>query len=160
MTTDTQHFRRRMTLGRLLWTAAACALAGGIPSLSQSLSGGSFRLTGGTTAGGGHGAGGSYSLEGSAGQTATETSSGGTFQLTGGLLGVVIVPGEVTVTIETTADGQARLTWPSTAVGFQLQFSGHLGSSPNWKAVEPAPTGNVFLTPMDQPLRFFRLHKP
>lgn len=137
-----------------------CLLAGLVPALAQSLTGGSFSLTGGTTAGGGRGAGGAYALEGSAGQTTTDTSSGGTYQVTGGLLGVVIVPGEVTVTIETTADGQARLTWPSTAVGFQLQFTGQLGASPDWKAVEPPPTGNAFITPMDQPLRFFRLHKP
>ena len=114
MKIDTQHSRRPTPHGPLLWTAAWCALAGLLPSLAQSLTGGSFSLTGGTTGGGGSGSGGAYTLQGTAGQTTTETSSGGTYQVTGGLLGVVIVPGDVTVTIETTADGQARLTWPST----------------------------------------------
>lgn len=126
----------------------------------EPLKGGKFILTGTTTGGGGRAGGGNFSVNAAVGQPSTTSSQGGNYQLTGGLLGVVVVPGEVVITVERTEEGSTRLTWPSTAVGFQLQSASQLGPQPDWKPVEPAPPGNVFLTPTDQPLRFFRLRKP
>jgi len=145
---------------RLVLAPGLLAFASLVSLAAGTLQGGSFTLTATPTGGGGRVGSAAYTVEGAVGQMATGKSNGGSYQLSGGILGVVVVPGEVTVTVETTGDGQARLTWPANAVGFQLQFAEQLGPSPDWKTVLPAPTGNTFVTPMDQPLRFFRLHKP
>lgn len=150
------NFWRRRLAGTCIVAVAGLFLVNG----EEPLKGGRFTLIGTTTAGGGRAGGGVFAVDGVAGQTSTAASSGGNFQVTGGLVGVVVIPGEVAITVETTADGMARLSWPSTAVGFQLEFAAQLGPQPDWKPVLPAPTGNVFSTPMNQPYRFFRLHKP
>jgi hypothetical protein len=38
-----------------------------------------------------------------------------------------------------------------------LEFTSELTPQPDWKPVEPAPSGNVFTTSMTQTPRFFRL---
>jgi hypothetical protein len=88
-------------------------------------------------------------------------SVGGAYVLSGGLWAVVVVPsGHVVLALEKTESGQARLSWPPDAVGYQLEFTTALGPTAVWSPVSPTPAGNVFLTPMNQPVRFFRLRKP
>lgn len=127
---------------------------------AEPLRGGTFQLIGTTTGGSVRAGGGGFQVEGAVGQPDTGTSRGGPFTVTGGILGVVIVPGDVALRVEKTEDGQAKLSWTAEAAGFQLQFATTLGTAPDWKPVEPVPDGNIFITPADQPLRFFRLHKP
>lgn len=139
------------------WTFAGVLL---LPLLAGPLTGDGFTLTGTVSGGGGRISGAPYVLQGSIAQVSTDSSSGGPYQLSGGLFGVVVVPGEVKLTVERMPDGQTRLSWPADAAGFVLQFRSQLGTGPDWQPVVPAPTGNTFLTPTDQPLRLFRLHRP
>ena len=148
------HFTRRCQL--IAWACAGAVL---LPAEADPLTGGNFTLTGAVSGGGGRLSGAAYAVEGAVAQVSTDSASGGAYQLTGGLFGVVVVPGEVAVTIERMPDGQARLSWPADPAGFVLQFTSQLGVEPDWQPVVPAPTGNFFLTPTDQPLRLFRLHR-
>ncbi len=142
---------------RIPWTAAGLLL---LPLWAGPLTGDPFTVTGAVSGGGGRISGGGYSIQGAVAQTATDSSRGGPYQLSGGLFGVVIVPGEVRLTLERMPDGQTRLSWPADATGFVLQSRAQFGAGPDWQPVVPAPTGNSFITPTDQPLRLFRLHKP
>ena len=60
----------------------------------------------------------------------------------------------------TTTDGQVTLRWPAEAAGYGLEFTPVIGEAANWQPVTPAPAGNTFTTPFNQPLRFYRLQKP
>lgn len=147
--------RRRLLLGGFLAIGlAASALRAG-PSV-----GGDFSLEGGVATGGGQAAGGDFSVEASVGETATGPLTGGGFEVTGGLIGVAVVPGDFALTIGFTPDGQVLIGWPAEASGYVLESTPTVGEFTNWQPVTPAPAGNTFTTPHDQPLRFFRLHQP
>jgi hypothetical protein len=143
---------QRITIGVTFALALAVAHA-------ESSSGGRFTLNGGPVSGGGRSGGGNFAVNGGAGETSTAQASGGNFQVTGGLVGIVVIPGEVEVSI-TTASGQIRLTWPDGTAGYVLESSAQIGAAANWQAVTPAPSANTFTTPANQSLRFFRLRKP
>jgi len=128
--------------------------------LAEPLGGGRFTLNGRPVTGGGQSGGGTFAVAGAAGETAFGPLSGGAFQVTGGLIGVAVVPDDVTPELVLTDDGNARLEWSADAAGYVLQFSPTLGPTANWQPVSPTPTGNSFITPFNQSLRFFRLHKP
>lgn len=132
-----------------------------LPTLAQSLGGGQFTLSGGpVTGGGGKSDGGTFAVAGSAGNAPSAASQGGTFEVTGGLVGVAVVPDDVTPELTFTDTGEATLTWSAAATGYVLESSPSVGEFANWQPVTPAPVGNTFTTPFNQPLRFFRLHKP
>lgn len=128
-------------------------------TIAEPSRGGNFALTGAVTSGGGRAAGTGFALEGSAGQPSVQSSTGGNYQLSGGLLGIIIVPGDVLLTIERLDNGEAKLSWPASATGFVLEFASQVSEPANWQPVEPAPTGNNFQTPVNQPLRFYRLSR-
>jgi hypothetical protein len=127
---------------------------------AEPLGGGRFTLNGGPVTGGGQSGGGTFAVAGAAGNAPSAVSQGGTFTVAGGLIGVAVVPGDVTPQLTLTDDGNARLTWSVDATGYVLQFSPVIGEAANWQPVTPAPVGNTFTTPFSQSLRFFRLHKP
>ncbi len=139
--------------------ALALGLSLAATSVAEPSRGGSFALTAAVTSGGGRASGPGFALEGSAGQPSVQTSSGGNYQLSGGLLGIIIVPGDVLLTIERLDTGEAKLSWPASATGFVLQFASQISDPANWQPVDPAPSGNSFQTPFDQPLRFYRLSR-
>lgn len=128
-------------------------------SVAEPSRGGNFAVTAAVTSGGGRAAGPGFALEGSAGQPSLQTSTGGNYQLSGGLLGVIIVPGDVLLTIERLDTGEAKLSWPASATGYVLEFAAQLSEPAEWQPVVPAPVGNNFQTPLNQPLRFYRLHR-
>lgn len=131
------------------------------PLSAQSLGGGQFTLNGGpVTGGGGQSDGGAFAVAGGAGETTAALLTGGDFTVTGGLIGVAVVPGDFALTIGFTNDGQVMLEWPAEAANYVLESSPMVGEFADWQPVTPAPAGNTFTTPFDQPLRFFRLHKP
>ena len=144
---------------KLAVRAWALGLSLAATSVADPSRGGNFALTAAVTSGGGRAAGSGFALEGSAGQPSVQTSTGGNYQLSGGLLGIIIVPGDVLLTIERLDTGEAKLSWPASATGYVLEFASQISEPPNWQPVEPAPTGNNFQTPLDQPLRFYRLHR-
>lgn len=149
----------RRSAGWVPCTVLACCLLA--PSLlAEPLGGGGYSLNGGPVTGGGQSGGGTFAVAGAAGQTSVAVSKGGTFTVTGGLVGVTVVPGDVTLELTITDDGNAKLTWSGNATGYVLEFSPTVGEFANWQPVTPAPTGNTFTTPFNQPLRFFRLRKP
>jgi hypothetical protein len=149
-----------MNLHRLL-IASGLALSVVAASLrAEPLSGGRFSLNGGPVTGAGQSGGGTFAVAGAPGETATGPLSGGSFRVIGGLVGVAVVPGDFALTIDFTADGQARIGWPAEATGYVLEFTPSVGEFANWQPVTPAPAGNSHTTPHDQPLRFFRLNRP
>lgn len=121
--------------------------------------GGDFTLSGAAVTGGGASQGGAFALNGTAGEPATGEVAGGEFTLSGGLIGVYVVPGEVALTLTQKDFGEATLTWPA-ATGHVLEFTAAVGPGANWQPVTPAPPGNTFTTPINQPARFFRLRRP
>lgn len=152
--------RLRSGVGR-----AALALAACFPAFGQSSTpstGGGFSLFGNLAGGGGVSRGGDFTLSGGPVTSSLGASSGGVFRLAGGLIGVYVVetPGAPRIRVEFTPDRQARLSWPADATGFQLEFASQLGPAAVWQPVSPAPAGNAWVTPVDQPGRFFRLRQP
>lgn len=141
------------------------ALALCLPAVGQSSvpsTGGEFSLFGNVAGGGGVSRGGDFTLSGGPVTSSVGASSGGAFRLAGGLIGVYVVesPGAPTIRVVYTSDGQAELSWPAEAIGFQLEHTSGLGPAAVWQPVSPAPTGSAFLTPFNQPARFFRLRQP
>ncbi len=126
---------------------------------AQPLGGGQFTLSGGPATGGGQSGGGTFAVAGAPGETATGPLIGGSFSVTGGLVGVAIVPGDFALEFSAN-DGQVTLTWPVDAAGYVLEFTPVIGEAADWQPVAPAPVGNTFTTPFNQPLRLFRLRKP
>jgi hypothetical protein len=67
-------------------------------------------------------------------------------------IGVKMQPGNAVV-----------MTWPTNAVGFQLESTTNLGPSPIWTPVGTAATivngQNVLTNPLTVPGTFFRLHQ-
>lgn len=147
--------RRRLLGGVLLGLGLTTAVLRAGPSV-----GGDFSLEGGLATGGGQSAGGDFTVAATVGETTTGPLTGGDFQVTGGLIGVAIVPGDFALSIGFTADSQVRIQWPAEAAGYVLEFTPSVGAFANWQPVTPAPPGNSHTTPNDQPLRFFRLHRP
>jgi hypothetical protein len=144
--------------------AAALVLTLGlftVTLLGEPLSGGQYSLQGGpATGGGGKSDGGTFAVTGGAGETATGPLTGGAFVVTGGLVGVAVVPDDVTPELTLTDTGEATLTWSAEATGYVLESSPSVGEFADWQPVTPAPAGTTFTTPFNQPLRFFRLRKP
>lgn len=135
------------------WLAAAGLSA-------EPLSGGRFSLVGGpVTGGGGRSDGGSFAVAGGTGETSPALLTGGTYQVTGGLIGVAVVPGEVTLNL-IVEGGLVTLMWPAETAGFVLETTPAVGEFADWQPVTPAPVGNTHAAPVDQPFRFFRLRKP
>jgi hypothetical protein len=131
-----------------------------LPTLGQPLGGGQFTLNGTPVTGGGQSGGGTFAVAGAAGEAATGPLTGGTFVVTGGLIGVAVVPGDIVPELTITATGDATLTWPADTTGYVLESTLSVGDFADWQPVTPAPAGNTFTTPFNQPLRFFRLRKP
>jgi hypothetical protein len=128
--------------------------------LAEPLSGGRFSLDGGPVTGGGQSGGGTFAVAGAPGEAATGPLSGGSFQVTGGLIGVAVIPGNFALNIGSAPDGQVRIDWAAGAAGYVLEFTPSVGEFANWQPVTPAPAGNSFITSANQPLRFYRLHRP
>jgi hypothetical protein len=128
--------------------------------LAEPLGGGRFTLDGRPVTGGGQSGGGAFAVAGAAGNAPSAVSQGGTFTVAGGLVGVAVVPGDVTPQLALTDTGDAKLTWSGDATGYVLEFTPVIGEAADWQPVTPAPVGNTFTTPFNQPLRFFRLRKP
>jgi hypothetical protein len=115
---------------------------------------------GGVASGGGKASGGDFAVDAAAGQPATGPLSGGDFQVTGGLVAVTVVTGGDLALRLSATDSQVTLSWPADASAYVLEFSPAVGDAANWQPVTPAPAGNSFTTPFNQPLRFYRLRKP
>jgi len=131
------------------------------PLSAQSLGGGQFTLNGGpVTGGGGKSDGGQFAVTGGSGETSPAPLTGGTFEVTGGLVGVAVVLDDVTPELIITDTGEARLTWSAETTGYVLESTTNVGEFADWEPVSPAPAGNTYTTPFNQPLRFFRLRKP
>ncbi len=139
----------------------ALAIVAGVLALPlawASLGGGGFQLSGEVLGGGGASAGGGFTLIGSIPPAGQGASSGGGFQIRGGILGVLVVPNpRVPLKVLFTSDKLALLSWPEGTTGHVLEFSPAVGPIESWTPVDPQPTGNTFLTPCQQPARFFRL---
>lgn len=141
--------------------ASGLALGLGATALwAEALSGGRFSLNGGPVTGGGQSGGGTFAVAGAPGEAATGPLSGGAFKVTGGLIGVAVLPGDFALTIGSAPSGQVRIDWPAEAAGYVLEFTSSVGEFANWQPVTPAPAGNSFTTSANQPLRFYRLHRP
>ena len=147
--------RRRLLGGVLLGLGLTTAVLRAGPSV-----GGDFSLVGGVASGGGKASGGDFAVDAAAGQPAAGPLSGGDFQVTGGLVAVTVVTGGAVALRLSATDSQVTLTWPAEAAGYVLEFTPVIGEAANWQPVTPAPAGNSFTTPFNQPLRFYRLRKP
>ncbi len=106
-------------------------------------------------------AGGGYTLNASASPAAPTVVAGGAYQgMTGPVSvspAVAVVPGAATLFIA--REGASLiLTWAED--GVILESADNLNGPVNWQPVTPAPTGKSFVTPADQPARFFRLNQP
>lgn len=125
------------------------------------LTGGPYSLLGATTAGGGTSQGGVYAVTGWAGSATVGISQGGDYELAGGWASdeVTALAGEVVLKVRLLG-GQALLSWPAEATGFQLESTPALGPAVNWQAASPAPQGGAYTIPAAGAARFFRLRKP
>ena len=113
--------------------------------------------------GGGAGANGRFSLNGTSGQPDAGMMSGGPFSLTGGFWGVlaaVPTPGAPRLTITRTATNSVVISWPSPSTGFVLQQSSNLAPA-LWNNIPqiPADNGTIKTVVISQPSGnfFFRL---
>jgi hypothetical protein len=112
--------------------------------------------------GGGTCTGSVYSVSGTIGQPDAGAMSGGSYSVTGGFWALFSVqsPGAPLLKIVLTATNTAVVSWPASAMGFNLQQNLDLGSS-NWTT--PAETvnnnGTTKFIIVSQPTgkRFFRL---
>lgn len=135
-------------------------VAFGLQALAQSYSIDWSKISGG----GGVSTGGAYSVSGTIGQhDAALTSTGGNYSLTGGFWGVYAIQaaGAPLLTITNSAN-IIVISWPSSAVGFNLQMNTDPATT-NWTTA-PAPTDNgviKFIT-INAPTgnRFYRLKSP
>ncbi len=134
------------------------------PVLASHLTGGFYRLIGSPTGGGGRSDGGSYWVIGSVPTPAVGVSTNGDYELMGGLVGVYALEteggGDVTLTVTRSASGEAVLSWPSTAEGYQLEMTLAPGPGAVWQTVTPSPVGSTYTTAFEGPARFYRLRKP
>jgi hypothetical protein len=128
--------------------------------LADPAAGGDFSLSGAAVTGGGASRSGEFSLTGTAGEPATGQVAGGEFTLIGGLIGAIVMPGDVVLELVRTADGAARLSWSGDTAGLVLESTAGLGPAANWQPVDPAPTGTSYPVPFNQPARFYRLRTP
>lgn len=90
-------------------------------------------------------------------------ATGGVYRLAGGALfgGEGEAPTEQPVIrARLTADHLAELSWDEGLTGLVLEVSSELGAGAVWQPADPQPSGNVFLAPIDQPARYFRLRRP
>lgn len=154
-------FRRRPPRPRVLWRgwilpagfAAASVWASG-------LGGAGFRLEG-LPSGAGTSTGGSYSLAGWVAPAGGSASRGGGFEVAGGFAPVQVVSSpDLPLTVKFTSDKLAELRWPPGLEGYILEFSPRVGPGADWQPTVPQPTSNGFVTPCQQPARYFRLRKP
>lgn len=158
-----------MTSRASRWCLALAAVLGGLASSgglgrAEVLSGGAYRLTGILVGGGGLSAEGPLRLTGVILPSASGRTAGDGYVVTGG---VVAAPGETPglrprIRARLTEDKLAELTWDEDLIGlgYVLEFSPVLGPGENWQPASPQPTGTSFLTPCQQPARFFRFRRP
>ncbi|MBL9139730.1 MAG: hypothetical protein JNK85_27925 [Verrucomicrobiales bacterium] len=148
----------------LTWVGGVALVAAvlGYGSAVGSSGGGVFSLAGNLAGGGGVSRGGAYVLTGAVTQPGILGSSGGAYELAAGLFGIAVIPtpGTPMIAVRFTEDKLAELSWAVDASGFVLEFSPSVGPDAVWQPVSPAPTGNTFVTPCQQPARFFRFRKP
>lgn len=142
----------------MLATAGGLAAAAAVVASSG---GGVFSLAGNLAGGGGVSSGGGFILNGAVTQPGIRGSAGGAFELTAGLFGIAVIPdpGTPQIAVRFTEDKLAELSWDVDASGFVLEFSPSVGPDAVWQPVSPAPTGNTFVTPCQQPARFFRFRQ-
>ncbi|MBL9126239.1 MAG: hypothetical protein JNL97_01270 [Verrucomicrobiales bacterium] len=139
-----------------------------VPTLGQA-TGGAFRLDAGPVGGGGESKGGTFALRGAVLATPGGSSEsvvvpgvgGPSFALIGGIWGPATGTAAKAPTIRAvlTPDKLAELTWDEETSGFVLEFSSTLGPTAVWTPVDPQPTGLRFVTPCQQPARFFRFRE-
>ncbi len=115
--------------------------------------------------GGGQSSAGSYTLQGTIGQSDATTSSGGAYTLQGGFWSASgVVQTETAPTLRILRSGpNVTIAWPNPSTGFQLQESPSL-AFPNWTDVNTAPGIAGDERQVNQTLnpdtRFYRLRKP
>jgi hypothetical protein len=148
------------------FVSAAALLALTLSPAALAQSGGNYNMAWFTIGGGGgRGAGGSYSLEGTVGQSVAGAAGAGPYTLTGGFwAGAMTAPQPERPRLEIAAGNPVViLSWPASATGFRLQETSDLLSG-NWSFVtaQPLPLGseNVVVVPITSPIRFYRLIKP
>lgn len=114
--------------------------------------------------GGGTSTGGGYSLSGTIGQPdAGLAMTGGNFSLTGGFwsLFAVQTPGAPLLTITLTSTNTALLSWPVSALNFQLHENTNLALPNGWSPVaQPTLTNGAQISltiPASAERKFFRL---
>jgi hypothetical protein len=135
--------------------------------LSASLSSAqTFMLEGAAlSGGGGPTTGGAFSLNGTIGQPATDSSRGGEFTLQSGLWSAFATepPGDIPSLRIARSGWNIVLAWPDPSSGFQLQESLSV-ASPNWMSVNVVPAVVGSEKQVTQTLapgaRFYRLHRP
>lgn len=160
----TRQFGGRPALRRLA-TIAWLVGFGGI-SWGQA-TGGGYELISRTVGGGGLSSGGEFELRGAvlaAGggpSTGVTQPAGMDFGLVGGVFGPLpaTAPRRPVVKAVLTSDKLAELTWDVDVTGFVLEFAASLAPDAVWQPVDPQPTGFRFVTPCQQPARFFRFRE-
>ncbi len=162
---------KRSGWNRVRWVWGAVVVAGAGLTLPWvgvgwgQAAGGDYRVAGQPVGGGGVSAGGEYSLVGavlgSGGGASEGLGGGGGYRLIGGVFSVIRSGPVVRPTLRAvlTGDKLAELTWDVDATGFVLEYSPVLGPDAVWQPVEPQPTGRSFVTPCQQPARFFRFRE-
>jgi hypothetical protein len=129
----------------------------------MAMAAGTFQLEhAGVGNGGGTSSGGGYVLVGQMGVIGSGQSSGGTFTLEGGSLAMFVVvqtAGAPMLTL-TRVGGDVVLSWPVTAIGFELEQAGNL-SAPSWSGAGATPVivGDHYQVtlPATGSSKFFRL---
>ncbi len=141
-------------------------LSGAFALAIQAQSGGAFELSWFTIGGGGGtSTGGVFAVSGTIGQpdANTQPMTNGTFSLTGGFwsLFAVQMPDAPLLTLALTGTNTALVSWPVTALSFQLQENMDLTLTDAWAAVtQPAVTNGAQISvtvPASMGTKFFRL---
>ena len=136
-------------------------------TLARTASAQNFAMDRFTIAGGGSvSTGGVYSVKGTVGQPEAGVLRGGNYTGVGGFWGVALAvqePGAPFLRL-TRSGGDVRISWPSTATGFQLQETTSLAPPISWGAVlqTPVPVNGEYTVtvPAAAGARFYRLRKP
>jgi hypothetical protein len=117
--------------------------------------------------GGGTSTGGVYSASGTIGQPDAGTMSGGNYSVTGGFWSIAAVqtPGAPRLFLSFSPTNTVVLSWPLPDIGWQLQASANLSTSPiAWTDLAPPYRTNAtslyFVDPLPTGNKFYRLHRP
>ena len=117
------------------------------------------------TAVGGKSTGGSYALYSAVGSPALAKTTGGNFAVTGSPWKVVVLQSTGGPILRLTVDnGNARISWPTSATGFVLQETSELRSPPaitDWQKVSITPADNgtekSVTVSNDRGMKYYRL---